>query len=226
MTFIEPQQLESLPHSLFIVTEGIGDARFVDELLQFKGITNCSVGCPSIVSSGGSGKDAFPKYLASIQTARSRIKSIPLRGILVVADANGNAADSFETIVTAMRDATFPAPSRAFSIEEHGGLSVAVYLIPGEGETGTLENILLRAAFQKSPNFEKCLDDFSVCTGGLKSSKPNLQAKMRMSAVAATFCQDNPWCSPNTMWGDKNNPVPVNSACFNHICDFITRFAT
>ena len=47
MTFIQPRTLDLLPHPFFIATEGMGDARFVDELLKFKGITNCSVGCPS-----------------------------------------------------------------------------------------------------------------------------------------------------------------------------------
>ena len=226
MTFIRPRTLELLPHPFFIVTEGIGDARFIDELLKSRGITNCSVGCPSRESSKGkTGKDAFADYFASIQIARGRASSTPLLGLLVVADADTNAEETFKAITTALKSATFPTPKDPFSIEGNDP-RVAVYLLPGESKTGTLEHLLLDAAFAKKARLRECLNDFSACTGGLRSSKPNNLAKMRMSVLAAAFCEDNPWCSANTMWSDDKNPVPINSACFNHIGDFLTEFAS
>jgi hypothetical protein len=226
VTFIQPRTLDVLPHPFFIATEGMGDARFIEELLKFKGIANCSVGCPSRESARGkTGKDAFPDYFASIQIARSRANSTRLLGLLVVADADTNAEKAFKATATALESAMFPTPKDAFSIEG-SGLRVAVYLLPGEGKTGTLEHLLLKAAFAKTASLQKCLDDFAACTGALRSSKPNNLAKMRMSALAAAFCEDNPWCSANTMWSDEKNPVPINSACFNHIGDFLTKFAS
>jgi hypothetical protein len=226
VTFIQPQALDFLPHPFFIATEGIGDARLIDELLQFRGITNCSVGCPSRISSKGkTGKDAFPDYFAAIQTARRRVDSTQLLGLLVVADADANAGEAFGAIRTGLDQAAFPAPDKPFSIEGNP-FRTAVYLLPGEGKTGTLEHLLLDAAFVKAPSLQDCLDDFSTCTGALRSSKPNKLAKMRMSALAAAFCEDNPWCSAHTMWSDDKNPVPIDSPCFNHIGDFVTRFAS
>ena len=119
----------------------------------------------------------------------------------------------------------FPVPKSPFSIEGND-FRVAVYLLPGEGKTGTLEHLLLDAAFAKTASLQNCLDEFSTCTGALRSSKPNKLAKMRMSALAAAFCEDNPWCSANTMWSDDKNPVPIDSACFDHIGDFLMRFAS
>ncbi len=98
--------------------------------------------------------------------------------------------------------------------------------MPGEGKTGTLEHILLKAAFEKNPRLEMCLADFSTCIDGLKSAKPNARAKMKMSVIAAAFCEDNPWCSSNTLWHDKSNPVPIDSHCFKHISDFLAAFAS
>jgi hypothetical protein len=222
--FIQAQTLDFLPRPFFIVTEGMGDARFVDELLQFKNITACSVGCPSSQSAGGTGKDAFLKYFSAVQTARTRAKSIALKGVLVIADADGNATDSFNAVAKALEDSQFPKPPRAFETAQVNGLKVAVYLLPAKGETGTLEHLLLRAVFEKFPNLDKCLNDFSSCTGGLTSPKPNAQAKMRMSALAATFCADNPWCSAANMWSDRGNPVSISSSCFTQLSDFLTMF--
>jgi hypothetical protein len=141
-----------------------------------------------------------------------------------VADADGNATDSFDLVRVALDTATFPAPSRAFSIEDVGGLRVAVYLVPGDGETGTLEHLFLKAVFDQTPQLATCLDEFSTCTKGLQSPKPNNLAKMRMSALAAAFCQDNPWCNVNAMLGDPNNPVPIASKHFGHLTDFLIKF--
>jgi hypothetical protein len=108
------------------------------------------------------GKDAFPKYTLAVQTARSRVQSVPLRGVLVVADANGNLQGSFDAIVKALGNANFPQPTKPFKIEEANGVRAATYVIPGPGETGTLEHLLLRAIIKQSPHLEQCLKDFSV----------------------------------------------------------------
>jgi len=168
MTFIQPKELPLLPHPFFIATEGLGDARFVDEILKFSNIMNCSVGCPSHVT-GGMGKDAFPKYFLAIQTAKTRVQSVNLRGLIVVADANGDAEKRFNEVAEALNDAQFPWPNRPFEITESNGFRVAIYMIPGVGESGTLEHLLLRAVFRKSPHLEQCLTDFSRCSGGLQS---------------------------------------------------------
>jgi hypothetical protein len=226
VTYIQPPTLELITRPFFIATEGMGDARFIDELLKFKGTTNCSVGCPSRQSGKGrTGKDAFPDYFASIQIARGRLNSTRLLGLLVVADANESAEKAFKAITTALGSATFPTPKDPFRIEETD-LRVAVYLLPGEGRTGTLEHLLLGAVFAKTEILSDCLDKFSTCTGALRSSKPNQLAKMKMSVLTAAFCEDNPWCSANTMWSDDNNPVPIDSACFNDIAGFLSRFAS
>jgi hypothetical protein len=225
MMFIQPKELPILPHPFFIATEGMGDAHFVDQLLQFKNITTCSVGCPSTVCTGGTGKNALGKYFLAVQTARTRAHSVPLHGLLVIADADGDANESFGAVTKALKDAEFPQPSRAFEIVEVDGFRVAVYLVPGEGETGTLEHLLLRAVFANTPGLEKCLDDYAVCSGGLKSPKPNAQAKMKMSALTAIFCADNPWCSAAYMWSDKGNPVPIKSECFKHLHELIANFS-
>jgi hypothetical protein len=221
MTFIESRTLDKgLTHPFFILTEGMSDARLVDKLLLHKGIADCGIGCPSEESSKGTGKDAFPNYLDVIQLAKTKATSAPLRGLLVVADADGNAASTFSTIQAYLTGAKFPSPTKPFAIEQ-SSIKVGVFLMPGDGRTGTLDHLLLDAAFEKNPHLAKCLDDFSACTGALTSARPNQLAKMRMSAISAAFCEDNPWASANGMLSDRNCPVPIGSKHFRPLLEII-----
>jgi len=225
VSFIEPRKLEVLSRPFFIVTEGMADAYFVDELLKHKAITKCSVGCPSKDSAGGMGKPAFGKYLLGMQTARARKTSVNLQGLLVIADADENPAKSFKDVTDALDNAQFPKPTDPFQVQDINGFRSAVYLIPAQGETGTLEHLLLRATFLKSQGLEQCLAQFSECTGGLKSTDANSNAKMRMSVLAGAFCKGNPWCSAGLMWKDEGNPVPIDSKAFDALSAFIVQFS-
>jgi hypothetical protein len=170
------------------------------------------------------GKEAYPKYLLALQTARIRAASVPTQGLLVVADANGDAGESFRKVREALEEATFPVPTKPFTVEEYNSFRVAVFLVPGEGQNGTLEDLLLQAVFQASPALEKCLIDLAKCTGGLKAATANKVAKMKMSVLAATFCWSNPWCSPSTIWSAQDNPVPITSDCFNPLSSLLVDF--
>jgi hypothetical protein len=60
----------------------------------------------------------------------------------------------------------------------------------------------------------------------LASSNQNQQAKMKMSALVAVSCKDNPWGSAAMIWSDDGNPVPIDSSCFSHIADFLKAFTS
>ncbi len=219
--YLLPKDAKDIPRPFFVVCEGMSDARFICSLLTHMGITTCSVGCPSGLGSG-SGLDSIANYLIGIQAIT--IGKDTLRGLLIIIDANDKPTQRFSDIQKALSDANFPVPSEAFKIE--GDPRVAVYLIPRQGENGTLDNLLLEAALQKNPQMQKCLDDFSDCTGSVKTWTPNQQSKMRLSALVAAFCQKNPWASAALMWSDKGNPVPIESDRFNDIADFLKAFAS
>jgi hypothetical protein len=225
LTFIESRKLENgLSRPLFIATEGMSDARLLDKLLLNKGFTDCGVGCPSDEGCKGTGKAAFPMYFPVIQLARGRATSVPFAGLLVVADADDNAAKTFADVQAALRYSGFPVPADPFVIDRSNAVKVGVFLMPGIGRNGTLEHLLLDAAFEKNPKLAQCLDEFSACTGVLRSAKPNQLAKMRMSALSAAFCEDNPWASGNGMLTDRNCPVPIDSRHFHPLLAFIEEF--
>jgi hypothetical protein len=202
----------------------MSDARFLCELLTFKGIDTCSVGCPSDEFGGGSGLQAIPEYLIAVQGfIKGRIQE--LRGILIMVDANDKPAKRFSSMQEALSVADFPVPSKAFTIEGDDP-RVAIFLLPKEGENGTLDSLLLEAALKRAPKMRACLDNFCDCTGKVKSWTQNQQSKMRLSALVAASCRKNPWASAAIMWSEKGNPVPIKSECFNHISEFLTAFST
>ena len=127
-----------------IVCEGYGDARFICKLLEWADIAAYNVGCPSREGLGSS----IPIYLKGIRAIT--LGKQFFRGILVIRDANDKPGQQFTIIQQALRDANFPAPTKPFSIK--GELfRVAVFLIPREGENGTLDKLLLEAALKKNP---------------------------------------------------------------------------
>ena len=227
MKYVYPKNLPRLLYKYFIVTEGMGDAKFIDRLLELRDISTCGVGCPSAETAKSGGKNAFADYFRAIQLARTRIDSVELGGLLVMGDSDDNPAKAYSDIVSALSDAKLPTPEKEFTTKVHAdGFKVAIYLIPTQGETGNLEKLLLKALFAARPELEDCIEKFSECSGGLRSANENTLSKMRMSALAAAFCEDNPWCSVANMWSDPKNPVPIDSKEFAGIGDFISEFAS
>jgi len=189
---------------------------FLCTLLKHKAITNCEVGCPSRV-----GWPNVRAYLKGIK-ALDLVNPV-LRGVLVVADSDDKPDAQFLSMSAALDDAEFPAPSKTFSIEGDP-LRTAIFIMPREGQDGTLEHILLEAVLAEKPQLQECLDDFLGCTGTAAHGSENQKAKMRMSSLVSALCIDNPWASAAMMWNSKGNPVPIESRCFKHISDFLAEF--
>lgn len=227
MKFVLPKEpQENDIKSFVIVCEGMGDCTFIDRLLKDLAITNCCVGCPSDKTGGGQGFDKIPGYLSGIRTL-TKDRNI-LLGLAVIADANHSLRKKFKTIAKGFADAQFPKPRSPYSIVKEqlpNQPRVGLYFIPRKGESGTLEHLFLEAAFKKRPRLEDCIDRFSACAR-TKTAKwsNNERAKMKLSALVSVTCRKNPWASSNTMWGDKGCPVPINSAAFLEIRQFILSF--
>jgi hypothetical protein len=224
MKYLLPKEPKDVPYPFLVVCEGMSDARFVCKLLEYNGIAAYNVGCPSSAGFGtGSGLEAIPKYLLAIQAITAGKET--LHGILIMVDANDKPTQRFSMMQEALKDANFPAPVKPFMVE--GDLfRVAIFLIPKEGENGTLDGLLLEAALNKTPEMRSCLDNFCDCTGEIKSWTQNQQSKMRLSALVAASCQNNPWASAAIMWSEKGCPVPIESEYFIHIAKFLMAFAS
>jgi hypothetical protein len=227
---------EEIENPFVVVCEGSGDARFVFELLKTREVANCSVGYPNEKDAKGGGKDAIEAYLVAISTWFAIHPDKNLQGLMLLLDADDKPESAFRLACKAFKGAGFHIPSKAYSCEssikskDEFPANVAVYLIPGmmqsgEQETGTLEDILLRAAFAKNPLYEGCLDAFLGCIGKAPEHQPNKRAKMRMSALVGASFPSNPWASVDKLLASsKNDLVPMNSQHFSDLADFLAKF--
>ena len=200
-----------------VVCEGYGDVCFIAKLLEYRNIEVCNVGCPT-QKTFGDGKGAIPAYLKALATDKKGLK-----GVLVVIDADDKPDTFFASMVKALNSATFPTPDKPFAVEDKE-IRVGIFLVPRKDQTGTLDHLLLEAVFKKHPEAQACIEKFVDCTTNSKAWEPNQQAKMKLSALIAAYCEGNPWASLAWVWSTKGNPIPIESDCFTHLADLLTAF--
>ncbi len=202
-----------------VVCEGHSDARFVSALLKHRTIANCNVGCPTPTTVDGDGRSKIPEYVRAIASNKKG-----LHGVFILIDANGDPGKAFDFSVKALASPGFPVPDEPFTVHESGGMRTAVFLVPGKGRTGTMEHLFLQAALKKNPDAGECLVKFADCTKACKKWEENDQAKMKVGALVAAFCQDDPLCSLSWIWKKKFNPIPIESDCFEPLSNLLVRF--
>lgn len=206
----EPFEPES-PH--VIVCEGFQDAGLVCALLRHLHIDKCDVTFPKKrreEKEGEGGIAAMVKLLCRRD----------LEGIFVIRDADDKPEASFR-LAAATFCGPFPTPKAAFVVEK-GKKRAGVFLIPGNGKTGTLEHLLLEAVKVSHPEVIRCVDAFEACSTKTVDWSNNKKAKMRMNSVVAAFCKADPGCSLGFIWEKgEHNPLDVASPAFEELREFL-----
>ena len=223
--YLLPHTVNTISQQRLIVCEGYSDAIFICELLKLNKITNCAVGCPSREGGHGMGQSAIAQYLGAVRGSID-LKKANLTHMLVVTDADNDPEKQFKRIADGLNKHRFTVPTKPFSVEGNA-IKTGVFIIPGDGRIGTLENLLWDAAIKERPSLKHCIALLCWCTGGhINNAPPNKKAKMKMSAIVAAHCVGNPWVSASGIWSDSGNPVPIDSTCFSHVSDFLLAFAS
>jgi hypothetical protein len=204
---------------LVIVGEGFQDAGFICALLRHLKIENCDVTFPKKKRDKANGKDGM------IEMAKLMVQEPDLKGIALVRDADVNSGTAFEEACLAF-ESPYKAPKKPFAVEKGKTLTSAVFLVPGNGKTGTLEHLLLEAVFANHKDLEKCVLSFEACRKNTATWTNNKKAKMKMQSVIASFCEDDPGCSLGFIWfKGADNPIDIASPVFNELSDFLKAFS-
>lgn len=204
---------------LVIVSEGFQDAGFICALLRHLRIENCDVTFPKKKRDKANGKDGM------IEMAKLLIQEPNLKGIALIRDADTDLNVAFTDACKAF-EAPYKSPKQPFLVEKGKNLTSAVFLIPGNGRTGTLEHLLLEAVFAKHKDLEKCVLSFEQCRTNTASWTENKKVKMRMQHVIASFCEGDPGCSLGFIWNKGiDNPINISSTAFNELSEFLKNFS-
>jgi hypothetical protein len=205
---------------LVIVCEGYRDARFICVLLNRLGITNCDVTFPQQARVEAADGDSGIPIMVGLLCERETVE-----GIAVVRDADLDAKDSFRKVCEGYVK-PFTAPKEAFSVERKTKAS-GVFLVPGKGQTGTLEDLFIKAVSADHPELIDCVKKFEACNGRSGGWSDNKKAKLRMQCAIAGFCQDDPACSLAYIWSkDEDNPINIAHQAFKELASFLREFST
>jgi hypothetical protein len=227
MSHILPHKVERIEAPFVVACEGYNDVCLIDKLIDQCSITNCRIGCPSRTGVGGEGKDFLGQYLSALDFAARKDTQRTMRGLLLIFDADASPEKAFSAACNALKFAAFPIPDSAFTLKDENGIRTAVYIIPGVNVNGTLEHLLLQAAFDKAPTSKACVDAFLACVGKAPEDRPNCLAKMQMSAFVAASFPANPWATPGMLLqSGKNDLISFDSGHFKHLADFLASFCT
>jgi hypothetical protein len=201
-----------------IVCEGFQDMAFVCALLKYHGISNCDVTYPK-KTDGGNGQTGI-KNVVSLLAGRAA----ELSGVFIVADADEDPAASFKEVAKAFVD-PFKPPESGFTIHKTKKHRTGVFLIPGNGRSGALENLLLEAAITTNPNAMHCIEEFQRCCNTITDWPASKQAKMKFACYIASQCKNDPCCSPAYIWASKNKVLDIASPVFGELVALLKEFA-
>lgn len=218
-----PGKTISITNAIHVLCEGGSDKGFLEHLIRDRGLQGFDVGCPTPETVGAHGRSGFRQYTLAIETSPDRPK---LKGLLVVADADDNPAQRFQEIrgaLAAMKcDVNAPFVPQRISSQD---LTVAVFMMPGPGRRGALEHLLLEATLDQSRELEACVNGFRDCLRNPASWTENKQAQMRLHALIAGCCEEDPSTNLATVWSKGGNPIPLGSNRFDEMAETLRHFA-
>jgi hypothetical protein len=205
-----------------IICEGFQDRGLICALLGHLNIANCDVTFPKKRRDGANGKDAIFQVLTAV--AGQKIAGENLSGLAVIRDADENPAESFKEVVDKF-PSPYTAPKTPFTVAK-GKYRTGIFLIPGQGKTGTLDHLLIDAVSAKNAPVIECVNQLELCADWRIEWSANKIAKMKMHCAVASFCKDDPGCSLGFIWSKKeDNPMDIASPVFKELADFLKDFS-
>ena len=159
-----------------ILVEGKDEENFFNALLKEMEIEDYQ-----ILSLGG--KDNFPKNL-SVITAAPGFDQVKKLGI--IRDADENYDNALKSICGALNFCRLPIPSTTNQLEGENP-AVGIFIMPGEGKSGALEDLLLESV--QNDQATPCVNNYFVC---LKENLSNWPPKNISKSWIHAFLSSRP----------------------------------
>lgn len=154
-----------------ILVEGKDEELFFEEFIKYLQITDCQILTVK-------GKNNFKNILETIVNLRgfSMVKYL-----VIIADADNSALNSFIAIRNLFKGLNLPAPLQEGNFVQENGMHCGIFIMPEYPNNGMLENLCLETI--DNPLVINCIDKFVECI----ENKPNNLAKMKMQIYLSTL---------------------------------------
>jgi hypothetical protein len=169
-----PSEPREIAEPKLLIGEGVDEVRFFQALLTHLGIARVQV-------EDCGGKSKLADYLETLPTRpffRTKLLSLG-----VTRDADGKEADALRSVQDALTKAGLPAPPDSGCLVGEG-LRVGVFILPGGGRPGMLEDLCLEAVH--ADPVLPCLDEYFACIVRQGYPLPANIAKARVHAWLAS----------------------------------------
>src|SRR5260370_23319696 len=215
-----PDRPRDIQSNLLIVCEGAGDAALIKYLTE-----NRQIGGFHMEDAGGNSK-----FEAFIRGLPARPGFDRLTGLIVVADNDGGADNSFLAIRNQMKAAKLPCPGVAYKIAKVTKVAYGTYVlmlpfsVSGDGsliaQTGALETLLLPSAEAHLARLSHCLDSWCECVRMNGWSKTH-RDKARLRSLIAAAHPEDPNIGLQWALSPNKNLIPLDNQCFNPLADLL-----
>lgn len=198
---------------LYIVCEGTADSEFLERLLVQRGLSTNDFHIGEADGFGG-----FARHIDGVLGASS---SANLRKLLLVADNNGDPPARLAQCQTLLNGRGLPKPGVASVYIDGAPIGAGIFLMPEAGHVGNLESLLLRAVLVAKPGAQECVEAFAGCINAPGQWTPSTRDKMKLNALIAGYCDEDPSAAVSHVWNKRGNPIPLASAAFTPLVEFV-----
>lgn len=204
----------------YILCEGISDKCFLQWIIRERNLPKCDIWFPMVGDDDAGGHSKFGSYLTVSIGIESFIQNT--MRVVVLADNDIDAPQRFEETRQMLTDVGFNAPTKPKEFVPTDNLpDVAIFMLPTEGEIGTLESYLLPSMHDKW-GLEAAVDQL-VAASPANGWPFNKQSKAKLQSILSVTCKTHPFTGLGHLWTQRKPEFHMDPAhsSFDELSEFL-----
>ena len=233
-----------MPAPTVILTEGLADDIFIENLIGCSGLDKNKFFVPHFDQSKFGGISNFWKKIRSIRSTTEPYFLKTSKAIIIIADNDHNPEGQFKEIQNQIVEANKDEkPDELFGIPQRPRESaqqstsippIFVLMLPWDNENGCLETICIQSANKPKYKHElECVEQFAGSIGTEKWVEPSKglhdiarSSKFRVKSLLTCICTD-PYTPFHSAWNPKKSPMDIfdlKDTAWTKIVEFLKTF--